>query len=146
MKTKFINGTNCEITLKEANSGMQRFLHKLGKRDHLNPNTSTYEMQLDMNATYREYHLFVMPSCGASTMMVSSDNLIDNKVITTIEVEGGFTWKGTPRKNQSVSKKAEEEARSSEDGQGASTTKTLTRWLSGGLSKLLSKSVSSIEL
>ncbi|KAG0625615.1 hypothetical protein M758_2G068600 [Ceratodon purpureus] len=136
MKTKFINGTSSEITLKEANSGIQRFLFKLGRRD--GPSTSSYTMELDTNATYREYHLFVIPSCSAGSIIVSSDHLVDHKVITITEVESGvFAWEGTPRKCKAVTKKAEsEEACSSSEGQAGASSK-LARWVSRGISFIM---------
>ena len=127
MKTKFINGTDCEITLKEANSGIQRFLFKLGKKGHCN---CSFEMELDTNATYREYHLYVIPSVSACSVTVSSDHLVDNKVITITEVQQGvFSWEGTSRRKAAKKPSEEGEAGSSDPRQAASA-KSLTRWLS----------------
>lgn len=130
MKTKFVNCTSSVFTLKEANSGIQRFMFKLEKKDH---RKSSFTMDLDTNATYREYHLFVI-SWSNADIVVSSDHLIDNKVITIMEVTPGvFSWEGTPRKD--VLKKPDDE--SSIEEQTAST-KSLGRWLSSGLSKWIS--------
>ncbi|KAG0586616.1 hypothetical protein KC19_2G103700 [Ceratodon purpureus] len=124
MKTKFVNGTSSELTLKEANSGIHRLLFKLRKKDQFR---SSFDMKLDNNATYREYHLFVIPSSSASTIVVSSDHLVDNKVITIMEVEPGvFSWEGTPRKPEVTKAKQEEGGRSHEDQ--ATSTKFLTQW------------------
>jgi hypothetical protein len=128
MKTKFINGTDCEITLKEANSGIQRFLFKLGKKGHCN---SSFEMELDTNATYREYHLYVIPSASAYSVTVSSDHLVDNKVITITEVQQGvFSWEGTPRRKMAKKPSEEGDLAGSSDQRQAASTKSLTRWLS----------------
>jgi len=100
MKTKFVNGTNSVITLKEGNSGMQRFLFKLEKKD--DPKSSC-NLTLDTNATYREYHLYSIctgtRATSAAEIVVSSDHLVDNKEITIMETAtpGVFTWEGIPR-------------------------------------------------
>lgn len=101
MKTKFVNGTNSVITLKEGNSGMQRFLFQLEKKD--DPKSS-FNLTLDTNATYREYHLYSICTGIPATMpsaevVVSSDHLVDNKEITIVETAtpGVFMWEGTPR-------------------------------------------------
>lgn len=129
MRTKFVNGTSSEITLKEANSGIQRYLGKLQKKGH--GAKSCFEMELDTNATYREYHLFVIPSSHAGKLVVSSDHLVDNKVITITEVAvqpGVYSWEGTLRKEPTKIKPVqEEEAHSSEDQ--AASTKSLKWWL-----------------
>ncbi|KAG0625617.1 hypothetical protein M758_2G068800 [Ceratodon purpureus] len=134
MKTKFVNGTSSELTLKEANSGIHRLLFKLRKKDQFR---SSFEMKLDNNATYREYHLFVIPSSSASTIVVSSDHLVDFKVITIIEVEPGvFSWKGEPRKQEMTKDKQEEAGHSEEQ---ATSTKFSTQWLSKWILQAMKK-------
>lgn len=95
MKTKIINGTDREITLKEGNAGTQRFLCTLAKKG--DPKNSIV-MELDVNATYKEYHFFEIPSTTA-VIVLSSDSLAEYKDITIEEISNQvFVWKGTPRK------------------------------------------------
>jgi hypothetical protein len=135
MKTTFVNDTSSVITLKEANSGIHRFMVKLEKQGHPR---SSFEMDLDTNATYREYHLFNVVSASSADIVVSSDHLIDNKVITIMEVTPGvLSWEGTLRKDP-TKKQPEEEGSPGHEGQAAAsgTTVSLGRWLSSnGLSK-----------
>lgn len=92
MKTKLINGTSSEIVLKEENSGVQRLLSKLAKKG------DSYVLDVDVNATYKEYHIFETPSTSAA-VIVSSDDLAEYEDITIIDVsERVCIWKGTPRK------------------------------------------------
>lgn len=94
MKTKLINGTNRVITLKEGNSGIQRFLSTLAKKGN---DKSFHELDVDVNATYKEYHFFEIPSSSA-VLVVCSDDLAAYKDITIVEVsDGAFTWNGTSR-------------------------------------------------
>ena len=95
MKTTIINGTNREIVLKEGNAGTHRFLCKLAKKD--DPK-NYFVMDLDVNATYKEYHVFEIPSTTA-VIVLSSDSLAEYEDITIEEVSNQvFVWEGTPRK------------------------------------------------
>ena len=123
MVTKFINATSSAITLKEADSGIQRVKFKMDSSSHVS-------LELETNATYREYHLFMIPSCNASSVVVSSDDLADNKVITITEVSPGvFSWEGTPRSSATKPKRKLEDSPRNVEGQRVSSFK-LGRWLS----------------
>ena len=129
MKTKFVNGTSSVIILKEANSGIHTFVFKLEKKGH---RRSCFVMDLDTNATYREYHLFDVISSSSADIVVSSDNLVDNRIISIMEVTPGvYSWEGTPRKDPT--KKQDDEGSSSDDQ--ATGTRSLGRWLFDALSK-----------
>ena len=124
LKTKFINCSSSEVRISEANSGVRNPLFTLGKKDGAN---SSKEVKVDTNATYKEYHVFQIPSAGGA-ITVSSDDLQENKEVRIIEVSGKpgvFKWIGTLRKPLKDNKSAEAES-SKQDDQG---TKGSFKWL-----------------
>ena len=122
LKTKFINCTSSEFRISEGNSGVMRPLYTLGNKDGAN---WSQEVKVDTNATYKEYHVFQIPSAGPPDIIVSSDDLRDNKEVIIMQVldkAGVFKWIGTPREKDNKSAEAE----SSKQDEG---TKGSFRWL-----------------
>ncbi|KAG0610484.1 hypothetical protein M758_7G069700 [Ceratodon purpureus] len=115
LKTKFINCSSSEVRISEANSGVRNPLFTLGKKDGAN---SSKEVKVDTNATYKEYHVFQIPSDGGA-ITVSSDDLQENKEVRIMEVPGKpgvFKWIGTLRKPLKDNKSAEAESSKQDEG------------------------------
>jgi len=81
--TEIINGTKGNLSLKEGNAGVYRDIKVLeaGKK-HI--------IEIDPNATYREYVVVSTPS--GNKVFVTSDDCIDNSVITIVVEEGKYVF------------------------------------------------------
>lgn len=88
VKTEIINNTSGELSLKEGNAGVYRDIKKLQKG-------ATHVIELDPNATYREYVVVSTPS--SDKVFVTSDDCIDNSTITIFVDNGVYKFTGTPR-------------------------------------------------
>jgi hypothetical protein len=76
--------------LLEGNAGIfvTRRILKLKER---------YELELDPNATYREYVFIRLPENTPLEPIFSSDDVLELSEITLKDVDGVFIWKGTSR-------------------------------------------------
>jgi len=99
VKTKVVNDTTSEIDVREGNVGVYIPLQMLSKKGSKN---SSCVIQVDTNATYREYWIAALAdNTGKRPIVVTSDDCIDNSVLT-IKYEGGqYVCAKTPRNAKS---------------------------------------------
>jgi len=86
--TEIKNGTDGNLSLKEGNAGVYRDIKVLepGKK-HI--------IEIDPNATYREYVVVSTPS--GNKVFVTSDDCIDNSIITIVVRDGKYVFDAVPR-------------------------------------------------
>lgn len=86
--TEIKNATEGNLSLKEGNAGVYRDIKVLepGKK-HI--------IEIDPNATYREYVVVSTPS--GNKVFVTSDDCIDNSVITIIVRDGKYVFDAVAR-------------------------------------------------
>lgn len=78
--TKVVNDTDSEIDVREGNVGVYVPLQTLSKRGS---KTSSCNINVDTNATYREYWIAALAdNTGKKPIVVTSDDCIDNSVLT----------------------------------------------------------------
>jgi len=87
--TEIKNGTTEKLSLKEGNAGVYRDIKVLepGKK---------HTIEIDPNATYREY--VVVSTLIGNKVFVTSDDCIDNSVITIVVKDGKYVFDPVPRK------------------------------------------------
>jgi len=86
--TEIVNGTGGSLSLKEGNAGVYRDIKVLEK-------DKKHVIEIDPNATYREYVVVSTPS--GNKVFVTSDDCIDNSVITIVVEEGKYVFEAVPR-------------------------------------------------
>ena len=84
--TKIKNRTEYRITVKEGNAGVYRELANISAGQ-------SYTCNVDQNQTYREYVF----SCSEGTLIVTSDDVVDNGVFTITWENGKLQMTPTPR-------------------------------------------------
>lgn len=95
VKTKVVNDTASEIDVREGNVGVYIPLQTLSKKGSKN---SSCVIQVDTNATYREYWIAALAdNTGKRPIVVTSDDCIDNSVLTIKYVEEQYVCDKTPR-------------------------------------------------
>jgi len=101
VKTKVVNDTTSEIDVREGNVGVYIPLQTLSKKGSKN---SSCVIQVDTNATYREYWIAALAdNTGKRPIVVTSDDCIDNSVLT-IRFDGKqYVCDKTPRNAKSKS-------------------------------------------
>lgn len=86
MKTKVINGTGGTLVLKEGTGGIFRTLHNFGVT------TLDYNINVDINATYREYWC-ASAANDPNPVVLSSDDCQEYKEVTIMRNEdGSYYW------------------------------------------------------
>ncbi|KAG0582722.1 hypothetical protein M758_3G081700 [Ceratodon purpureus] len=98
VKTEVINDTGGELSLKEGNAGVYRDIKKLAPK-------GTHTIEIDPNATYREYVVVSTPS--GEKVFVTSDDCIDNSTITIyVDKDNVYKFNGKARGDTSQAEEA----------------------------------------
>ena len=91
--TKFVNATTIPFALKEGNAGVYTHVCNLD----VNPPNNQHSIELDHNATYREY--VVATGIQGEKVLVTSDDCAEYSTIRIIkdDVHNAYTFDGDKR-------------------------------------------------
>jgi hypothetical protein len=95
--TLFVNCTNEVFELKEGNAGVFRNVATLQPKD--DPTKSKFKINLDPNATYREY--VVATGMAGEKVLVTSDECYDSKTIKIVKKDDVYKAETSPRGSKS---------------------------------------------
>lgn len=101
MKTKVINETGNSIILKEGTAGVFRHLRTLADKE-------AYNINVDTNATYREYWCAVKAN-DPNAIILSSDDCQEYKEVTFVKKDNG-TYGFDPKPRHGAKAKGVEDA------------------------------------
>lgn len=96
VKTEVYNATNQDFTLKEGNAGVYRDITVVKP-------TKRHVIELDPNATYREY-VVVYTGSGEKEFITSDDCLDNSKITIQRGADDKFKFENVSRTSESTSK------------------------------------------
>jgi hypothetical protein len=117
-KTKVVNQTGSNFILKEGTAGVYRMICP-----KLLP-TKSFTIEVDPNATYREYWCVVLPDDNKRVVLSSDDCMEYEKVHIKLKDDNTtYTWDGFKRRSHELVQDAgDKEASNQQSAQTPSTT------------------------